>query len=277
MIKFEKSNNQIFENITIGQIYEKAKQALKKDAIDLKEFTDLYGKDNVEKDKKYVDEMEKKFTQEDMPEQIESNKLATIFEAILHDHAELSEWLGPNVYTISTSRYDDIKNGVDTIAEFIEKERSASHLGLAIDATFSLDINKKIRRIKNEIINGQLTKVKYFKSNKINFRGELSKIPKVIIGADAKTIQELGKLWFKKRNKELAEHPIQFQILDQILMQLETFEEYAKRNNQHGIAEIYKKTHEIILKIYNEKVSSVNDSGVRDSMFNKIKRAMDNF
>ena len=31
------------------------------------------------------------------------------------------------------------------------------------------------------------------------------------------------------------------------------------------------------MKIYEEKESSINDSGIRDSMFEKIKKAMDNF
>ena len=273
----EKINNRLLEDITIDKMHENAKKILKGDIIALANFADLYGECNIKKDEGYVKKMEKKFTETDFPEQIKFNKLATIFEAILHNQAELSEWLGSNVHTINTSRYDDIKNGIDTIAEFIEKKQSASHLGLAIDATFSADINKKIQRIKNEIKNGQLTRVKYFQSDAINFRGELSKIPKVIIGVDMNTIQELGELWLKRKNKELGKHPIQFQILDQMLMQLETFENYAKRNNRSEIAEIYKKTHGIVLKIYEKKESSINDSGVRDSMFKKIKKAMDNF
>ena len=273
----EKINNQLLENITIDKIHEKAKKVLEEDIINPADFADLYGENNIKKDEEYVKKMEKKFTDTDSPEQIKSNKLATIFEAILHDQAELNEWLGSNVHTINTSRYDDIKNGVDTVAEFTEKKQSVSYLGLAIDATFSADINDKIQRIKNEINKGALTKIKYFKSDKMNFRDELSKIPRVIIGADTNTIQELGKLWLKRKNKELEKHPIQFQILDQILMQLETFENYAEQNNRPEIAEIYKKTHEIVLKIYEKKESSVNNSGIRDSMFEKIKRAMDYF
>ena len=270
-------NNQIFENITINQVYEKAALSLKEDLVDPEEFKDLYGEYNINYDKDYVKKMEEKFNQEDTQEQIKSNKLATILEAILHDQAELNEWLGPNVYTINTSRYDDIKNGVDIVAEFIEKKHSASYLGLAIDATFSTNINNKIQRIKNEIKKGDLAKIKYFKSNRMNFRGELSKIPRVIIGANANTIQKLGELWFKRKNKEIEQHPIQFQILDQILIQLETFEKYAEQNNRPEIVKIYQKTHKIIMKIYEEKESSINDSGIRDSMFEKIKKAMDNF
>ena len=118
---------------------------------------------------------------------------------------------------------------------------------------------------------------KYFKSDKTHYMGSLSQIPRVIIGADSKTVQELGELWLKRKNKELAEHQIQFQILDQILIQLESFEEYAEECNQPEIAEIYKKSHKIIMEIYEQKEATVNDTGERDSMFEKIKKAMDDF
>src|SRR3989344_6211954 len=115
--------SKIFEKIEITGIYEKATKEIEIDRINPDDFIDLY---DTEKDKKYVAEMEQKFAKNSSPDKQESLKLATIFEAIVHQHAELSDWLGPNASTIKTSKYDDIKNGVDSIVEIKEGEKSAS-------------------------------------------------------------------------------------------------------------------------------------------------------
>lgn len=277
MFEQPKNEQEIIEQMTIDKIYEKAKKLFKKYKIELNEFKDLYGNDTIKKDEGYVKNLKKEFVKKNSPEQEEINKLATIFEAILYEHSELSNWLGENASTIKTSSFDDIANGVDSVVEFNEEEGSSSHLGLAIDATFSNDIRKKIQRIKKEIEQGELAKIKYFKSEKKGFRGELSQIPRVIIGANVQTIKELGELWIENENKKLGKHTIQFQILDQILIQLETFEKYANKVNQPEIAEIYNKAHKLILEIYEKKEELIDDSGERDSMYDDIVKAMDNF
>ena len=54
---------------------------------------------------------------------------------------KVNNWLGPEATAIKSSRYDDIKNGVDNIVEFHKEEDfSSSHLALAIDETFSHDV-----------------------------------------------------------------------------------------------------------------------------------------
>ena len=102
----------------------------------------------VQKDKEYVSRMEERFAQEKAqhPEKERIDKIAAIFEYIFYQEAESSEWLGGQVETIKTSKYDDFKNGVDLVAEFKESETSASHLGLAIDVTTSDWLWKKFER-----------------------------------------------------------------------------------------------------------------------------------
>ena len=263
------------ENMVSDKLFKKARLYLRKSEIKPKDFLDFYNQEEIQRNEDYVEGMEKKFTQEDSSEEAENSKLATVFEAIMHDQVELNEWLGSDVATIKTARYDDIVNGIDTIAEINRDKHHASYIGLAIDVTFSADVHKKIQNIKEKIKKGQLAKIKYFKPDK--FRGELSQIPKVVVGANRNTICELAQLWLEGNNKKLAEHPIQFSILDQILAQLETYEEYARKNNQGKIAEIYSKTHKVIKEIYDKKETAAKDTGVRDSMFEKIIEAMDNF
>lgn len=269
--------SRVFESLTIDQAYARAEQTLAKDAIKPEQFADLYSDENVAQDKAYVDEMERKFEETNEPEQKEVQKLATILEAIIHEHAELSDWLGPDAHTIKPSRYDDIKNGVDSVVEFQESESSASHLALAIDATFSPDVQKKFERIKNEIDRGELARVKYFASEHLGVRGELAKIPRVVIGADAKTVRELAELWLERDNRALARHPVQFQIIEEIVAQLDAFHDYATQKKQFEIAAVYDKTRKILAAIDSQKRTSLKDTGERDSVFYAIQESARNF
>ena len=101
------------------------------------------------KDTAYVENMERKFEQNASEDQKYYKMLADVFETMIYDQMD-NEWLGPDAVAIKTARYDDIKNGVDQVVEFQEGKGSASHLALAIDATTSDDLGKKVERIKEK-------------------------------------------------------------------------------------------------------------------------------
>lgn len=273
---FGHTENAIFHNLTMDYAYKKAERDLRESAIDPETFRDLYH-DGVDNDLAYVKEMEAQFEKNATPETREAKRLATVFEAILHENAELSDWLGPNATTIKTSLYDDIKNGVDTIAEFKEDGSPASHLGLSIDVTFASDTEKKFNRIYEELKRGELPKIKYFRSEAVGFRGELSDAPRVVIGAESKTIKQLAELWLEGQKKELGLHPIQFQILEEILMQLETFKSFAQKNKQDAIADTLEQRARIVEKILEEKRISLDDTYERDSVFYEMEQNLARF
>ncbi len=209
-----------------------------------------------------------------LPIGLEVKVISKILEAIFYEHAELSEWLGSNVETIKTSRFDDIVNGIDVIAEFSGNQET-SHLGLAIDATLSNVIEEKLERIKKEIDEGHLAEIKYFYSEELNIRQPKKNLPRVIICVEAKTIKELSELWMENKNKELGQHQIQYQILEEIILQLETFKNYVEQKGFSNLAEIYEKDLEIVKNIYQEKKAS--DNYERDSMFELLKSSLKDF
>jgi hypothetical protein len=253
------------EHIVREKAFVRAQKSLEEYAIRPEEFTDLYGKENVEKDNRFVDKMEDRFkADESAPDVLK--KIATIFEAIFNECGESCGWFGPNTTIIKTSRYDDIAHGVDEVVEFEEGENTASWLALAIDVTFSQKLDKKFRTIYEEIDQGSMARIKYFKSERMNIRGEKSMIPHVVIGADLETVSELMKLWDERKGKTLSDHFIQFQILEEILMQCESFASYAKSVNKNDICSIYEKSAETIRKIIDEKKKTVKDTGVRDKV-----------
>ncbi len=231
-------------------------------AIDIGKFSDLYGEETITKDQELVERREKEFSRKDGedPESRNWTRRGELFEAIVNNQIEDSNWLGESASVIVPSRYDDIENGADSIVEF-QKGTGRSHLALAIDITKSAkQLDKKFGAIKHSIEGGYLSRVKYFSSH--NFRGELRQIPRVVIGADQKTMQEVAELLlrFKTRQKHpsvgkagefketraaLQNHPLKFILFQEIASQLNTFESYARSHGKGGV-EIANKYHEAI-------------------------------
>jgi len=127
--ELEKNNSQFIE-----KGYAKALEVMRADEIDINDFKNCQGfnKETIEKDIAYVKRTEESFVKNSLPEREDARKLAMIFEAIIHEQSELSDWLGPDVITRKASRFDDLGNGIDTIAEFA---RPDGDLILAIDVT----------------------------------------------------------------------------------------------------------------------------------------------
>lgn len=276
---FEKSS----ELLNLDRVYQKVENIIKDDRIDIDGFQDLYGEGQVKRDKEYVEKMNGKFDQESNYKDKENKKIATIFEGIIGEQAELSEWLGSDINTIFATEYDDIVNGIDIIAEFSENKTEFSHLGLAVDATYSNQFSEKILKIKENIKKGKLATIKYFESSDMDFKGQLSQIPRVVIASDFKTVIELVELWDTGKKEDLANHPIQFQILEQIIMQLKTFKEYAQKIEfvQNVDSDRMIKKFELFIdifdNIYKNRQKNVVDDNRRDGSTDKIKMYLNQF
>ncbi len=255
---------------SLGEVYRRTHELAERAAIDPEGFRDLYGNEVVDQDKEEVERLEKQFEEErkEHKERMgadewwsseKKRELAEVFEVIFYEHAEMSNWLGPDATVTKASRYDDLKNGVDSIVEFTseEDESRAAHLALAVDVTTSRAdevIREKLERIKREIDAGTLTRVKYFKSGNLDIRGELQNVPRTVIAADAwKTVTELGTLFMKGENKKLAEHFIQHQITDELLLQFKVFGNYAREREREDVYKKYKRLQSIVSAIREAK------------------------
>ena len=257
-------------------LYERAQEVFRVNPpLDPKDFKGVpgYTDEEIDADIKNVHDKERRFNKEHTPAQKEQKKFAKMLEAMLNELIELHDWLGPYAETITTSDYDDIVNGVDMVVEFQDEEKkSASHLALAIDVTFASDIGKKIDRIKEEIRNGGLSRIKYFASEFLEHPGELVDIPRVIIGADVDTIKNLGTLWLAEDKKALAVHEMQKVVLEEVRIQLEVFAKYARAKNQKRVAETYEETLQIVQEILQNKEDISIDTLLRDRVFGAITR-----
>jgi len=81
----------------------------------------------------------------------------------------------------------------------------------------------------------------------------------------------------KEVKKALENHPAQFQILRQMLLEAEVFEKYAQKVNQQKIAETYARLKKLVQKIYDNKNPNQNDKGDYDNMIDIIKNNLKSF
>jgi hypothetical protein len=268
----------------LERAYERAALVLNHKEINPLHFTALYGAEYVRNDIAEVERLEKRFSAEMSPEDRENAMLAQVFEAIIHEEGDAKGkgvgaggWFGPEAHTIASSRYDDIKHGVDTIIEF-RRQTDAAYLGLAVDVTFSTSVEDKLRRIRDEVKSGELTRLKYFESEFLGFRGELSGVPRVVVGVERKTVQELVEQWMEGNTETLKTSQVQHQLLFEIQMQLEAFEKYAESHGKTTTAGICARGRAIVEGIIRSKKPSMRPSEFElDEVFHGISRYMMNF
>lgn len=273
VIKQEKNER---NGVSLEQMHGKAEIIIRENKINPEDFFDVYGEE-VE-----ADILKAKMQQEKFDSRMDSNLREC------KDYADISEaatimgiklgWFGnednEDNEVMKTAESDDQKSGVDVISEISKKGNDKEYLGLAMDATFSNKISDKFRGIKGEIVRGKLAEIKYFKSGNIKEKKEM---PHVVVGMSLGVIKELGKMLVNDDMEGVKKHPVQYQILDEIIIQLDTFEKYALKCGKEDLAKIYHDNSETLKKTKREKEEALPDTGKRDHIFENIKKEMDNF
>ncbi len=273
------------QNILIDQAYSRARQVHRQEAIKLKDFSDLYGSQTIENDITYINQMLAKFKSESTLDSRKAKKMADILETVIYENGDMSNWFGEDSYMILPSIYDDIKNGVDSIVEFQNtKKQQASHLALAIDVTYGDQLSNKLSRIKREIDSGELSRIKYFHSEFLNIHGGKSHLPRVVVGVDMPKLREVMELWLEDKKNELAEHPIQYYLIEEVKLQFEEFIRYAKQSrSEPKIIALLEKNLILIKKIDEQKKSAKKieedkwDRGQEDRVFGALKSGLAKF
>lgn len=285
------------------------KDKYKKAAIDMAKFEKVagYGEARVKRDRERSEKKKKEI------EKLGTGptKKAQLLEALLTEQIELSEWFGGNTFTIVPAEFDDLFHGVDLALE-IEDDNAVKHLALGIDVTSSpMAIRKKLKIIKDHVANGTLTAMEYFHSEDHNpdFYGTMSNIPQVVIGADGKTIKELGELWMsaygltklrrdskqpalspeseehqrklaKEAKQKLADHRVQILMLEEIKMQLTVFQRFAQEQGQDEVAKKLSSTLNLIETILSSKgTPSIDDvfKNQEDFVLQSLTEALNDF
>lgn len=219
-------------------------------------FIELYGLENVKRD---YGEIAGKILSFERPT-AGAEIIGPVFEAAFLDIGQNGKWFGEKSELVRASKYDDIKNGVDTIATIIAPDDSARHLAIASDLTFSYPkASEKFSRIVNSVYGGKLAEIKYFHSELLNFTGKLSHVPRTVIGLEAKNLNQMLVHWI--REPELAQLQYGSVILQQIAAQCDALSLVAAKKSVKA-QEAYRRvadTAHIILRTHYKHIEPPED------------------
>ena len=247
----------------------KANGVIDSHRLPLESFADLYGKDATASDLHKLMILKGGFEDGGVEKDI-----STCFEAFIVDQINHGLF-GEFSKSLPTSEYDDVHNGIDSITEIARLTQPTQHLGLALDATYSLNhLEQKLRGIQNRISMGRLAQVKYFKSERTGFRGEY-KVPLFVVGLSRENILPLLKAWSHGDAETLSKSPHALVLLKQIEAQAQKFEEFSHTKKHDTLAARYRDTLSLVSEIRPEKrrelgIAVLPDNWQRDRVSTEI-------
>lgn len=257
--------------------FKKADQMLKEQAIKPQAFIETYTVEGVRRDLEYVRATRETQRLRDVEEgREEENRYARIAEAIIGDGIGLYNWLGEAAHFIVPAAFDDIVNKIDGLVEIEETKGRASHIGLALDATFRGDVAVKLQDIEEAIRTAQPFRMKYFHSEILDIHGTLDNIPRAVFALDRETIESLAELWLANDKQALATHPVQYQLMEQLIAQCKAFGELATNADRPKLANRYKHAHDLLVNIREERLEEVPDTNERDTAAERFRSSLEN-
>jgi len=224
--------------------------------------------EEIARDKNFLKKLRNQDGQKDKIERAE------IFEAIVEHFAENADWFGG--YVIKTLEYDDRINSVDFVIEWEgEKEGETTRLGIDVTVSAEDRMQAEIEKILDNIDEGHLSSVKYFRSeaDKDRVTGDnrkfrLSNIPRVIIHLRKEKLNALCGIALKIINKqpgakrEIEKADVVLQFLSEAKNQLDRQFEYLEETKSKKYIKLYGLLKKRILsardridKVLEEKIS----------------------
>jgi hypothetical protein len=216
-----------------------------------------------ENDEKEIEKVKNNWKSLDEKEKF-IKSFSRIYEATILNLIQTNNLLGENSRIVLTSEWDDIKNGVDGVVIFKDKDKKESFGGLEIDVTYSSsddNLEKKIESIKQCIRSGDLPTLKYFKDPITGEHKNIS-LPKIILGSQKSSAEGLARLWGStqdNKNEKLKNHPIQSKIIMESLNQLIYFYEFAKNMSENTREKDMKEKYKDICLKYAEMYNYIYD------------------
>jgi|GEM_PF-2674816 len=236
-------------------------------------FSDCFSSEDIRRDTEEVSQLQTIFKQNlnkerekypDDPTSGQIENIGAITEFIVAKH--ISTWFANLIKAHPTAEFDDYKNNIDLVLEYIDSPENSKYIGLGLDVTFSTNkeiINKKLDRIWNyDLREGKPASVKYFESSDKKVHGSIE-VPRVVVALDPRMVKELMRLEDKNKIEELDNHPVQIVILYQLQQQFGAFHKRAISRDDAGhkkVANMYRAAVEQFNKVIEKKQEYINDN-----------------
>ncbi len=200
-----------------------------------------YTADGIARDAQYVKtrqaaiaEKNSSAGQENLDHQEGGFQLSEIMQAMIVDRMN-KHWF-KDCKAIMTSEYDDLSVGIDAVL----KHERGGYLGAAFDFTVTNQDKIVYKKLEREwdlnTKDGKVPSVKYFQDPDTGVKGRLL-VPKFIIGASKKDVEELAKAYLEDNQEVLDNHPFKYVMLLQVEEQLQTVLDYyeSKGDDAHFV------------------------------------------
>jgi hypothetical protein len=229
--------NQIKLAETLKPVYDNRPEPKEFEGIlaDDPKFAKEYSKEEIQKDIDYVKDTKSKIEQS----YLESGKLdlleqgfslSEMMQAMIVDM--INRGMFPNFKAVMTSERDDLRIGIDAVL----KRDEGKYLGAAFDFSLSgkeSDIENKLEKIWNfGIEKHAIPVVKYFKDPDSGRKGSLM-VPKFVIGASKKEIEDFAQKYLDGKQDELKNHPFKYLMVKQIDEQLKAALSFFEKNSKN--------------------------------------------
>jgi hypothetical protein len=195
-------------------------------------------------------------------------------------------WYGQNSYTVETSEFDDICNGIDGILEFDLGSGQSRKIGLAIDASMKPDFSSIMRKMKRgaeKMVDGG-GQVKYFKSAVNGEKGKLKNVIPIVLGLEGDKANELIRLFAEivtlenkmersadedmnlaYKIREAQQHPCQVIFLKEMKIQLEMYKKHFAQGFpllENNLGELLRIIYKLLLSKNSIEVGTLEHDGV---------------
>ena len=295
-----------FEIVALLRIHKAVSEKSAEGRVILSNFKTLHQTDTIiadlrtvaalkEQFEKELDEKKNKSSKEhEHAETIKYDKiLSEIMEMTVIEFGETSNWFGEEAHLGQTSEYDRFINGANVMLVFSEDDESP--IALSIDVTSTKDtgeIEEKIETTRRRALDRHADKhkIKYYQSPiDPDKRCVIETVP-VVVGFTKENVCELIALTNrlmtlekksikdetvradkKQLQQDLSEHPLQINMLDEILMQLNYYAENMKGREDDYAKKLISLRDKIEQVVYEKNAAGLK--GVDDDIvFKKIKK-----
>jgi hypothetical protein len=280
--------------------------------VSMDDFADVYGKDEIDRDKAEVERIERGFQKkleekpfDEQDEKVKKMRRGEALEAVFRDHIESKNWFGNEAVFVRSSRYDDLKNGVDGYVEFAVDGESGEIIALAIDVSMSSKIEQKVDRNVRKVLGDERSEIKYFEPQTSTQypKGKLENVIPLVIGVDGRHSSEVfnssAQLLKLEKNaesaesknlratleasrdakwQELEEHPAQVIFIKEVRVQLLMYERILDGNEERAdVLSRVRKAREIVEDILESKKDIDAEDMQDDAVLDGIKSADDKY
>lgn len=228
------------------------------------EFGGPFPADEIENDKKYVQEQRNK------EGNIFKTERAEIFEAIFLKWAAEAKWFGDNCRVVPANEYDDHRNHTDFVLVFARPGGESVKLAVDCSTSGKEDVlRKKVYHTAKGLETGYLTSIKYFTDPASGRKQKIGLIPRAIAVVEKERLDELCRLFLlaykdggeQKEKENYFQYYLLKEFESQLEAQLEIIKSQKETKDNWRIPKAKKNIDEtlrIVSEVIREKESSLD-------------------